>query len=189
MYRIALSTLLVIGFLVPTSSQAGDWIGNINAFMGLKTLDNNDWLSEFQEQAEGGILFDIQKREWPVSIVVESMYSIGEDVVNGWDVEVATTELFLGAGKTWTPNPTIRPYVRAGINFASAEEKVSNGYLSDSVNESGIGYAISGGVYWTISQHFNLGLGLRYSKATIDFSGVDVEAGGAHSGLILGYHW
>ena len=189
MYRIALFTLLAIGFSVPTDSLAGDWTGNINAFMGLKTLDSNDWMPEFQEQAEGGILFDIQKREWPVCIVVESMYSMGEDVVNGIDIEVATTELFLGAGKTWSPNSTIRPYVRAGINFASAEEKASSGYITLSANESGIGYALSGGVYWTISQHFNLGLGVRYSKATIDFSGIDIEAGGTHSGLILGYHW
>ena len=189
MYRIALVTLLVIGFLVPIDSQAGDWTGNINAFMGLKTLDSNDWISEFQEQAEGGILFDIQKREWPVSIVVESMYSMGDDAVNGVDIEVVTTELFLGAGKTWTPNPSIRPYVRAGINFASVEQEASNGYLSVSVNESGVGYALSGGVYWTISQHFNLGLGARYSKATVEFDDEDVEAGGTHSGLILGYHW
>ncbi len=188
MYRIALIMLLVIGFFVPTGSQAGDWTGNVNAFLGLKTLDD-DWLEEFQEQTEGGILFDIQKVEWPVSIVVESMYSMGEDVVQGYDIEVATTELLLGAGKTWTPNATIRPYVRAGINFASAEQKTSNGYQSVSVDESGMGYAISGGVYWTISQHFNIGLGVRYSKATIEFDNDDVEAGGTHSGLILGYHW
>ena len=183
-YRLILTLLLV-----SAASYAGDWTGNINAFMGLKALDSEDWSDEFQEQTEGGILFDIQKKDWPVCAVIESMYSMDEDEILGVEFDVSTTELFLGVGKTWKPNSTIRPYVRAGINFASIDQKVTSGYESHTFDESGTGYAISGGVYWTISQHFNLGLGARYSKANIDFGNFEAEAGGTHSGLVIGYHW
>lgn len=189
MSSLPLYGLILALLLVSASSLAGDWTGNINAFLGMKYLDSDDWLDEFQEQTEGGILFDIQKTDWPVCAVVESMYSMGNDEVFGVDIDVSTTELFLGVGKTWAPNPTIRPYVRAGINFASVEQKASSGFSSETLNESGTGYAISGGVYWTLSQHFNLGLGIRYSKATIDFGDFETEAGGTHSGLVIGYHW
>lgn len=192
MHKVTIMMLLLIGLLVPTASQAGAWTGNINAFLGIKYLDSDDWdddYFEMSEQSEGGILFDIMKTDWPVCAVIESMYGISTDDYMGMGVEAITTELFLGVGKTWAPNPTIRPFVRAGVNFASVEIEAEYEGESDSDEESGTGYAISGGVYWTLSQHFNLGLSVRYSKATVEFNDVDVEAGGTHSGLILGYHW
>ena len=48
---------------------------------------------------------------------------------------------------------------------------------------------VNGGIYWTLGQNFNLGLDLRYSQADVTFFGTDVEAGGAHVDVILGYHW
>jgi len=188
MLRVSAALLAIVLFGITGISFAGDWTGNINAFMGMKTL-SDDWADEFQEQTEGGILFDLQKRDWPVCGVIESMYSMKDDVIDGVDLELITTEILLGVGKNWAPNSTIRPYVRAGIVFATTELNGSNGSQSESISESGNGYGISGGVYWTISQHFNLGLGVRYTKAVIDFDGLDQECGGTHSGLVIGYHW
>ena len=54
-------------------------------------------------------------------------------------------------------------------------------------DNNGIGIWLNGGVYWTLSQHFNLGLDLRYSQADVTL--FDVDAGGTHAGVILGYHW
>lgn len=192
MYRISFIMLLVIGLLIPTVSQAGAWTGNINAFMGIKTLDSDDWDDNYwqlSEQTEGGILFDIMQANWPVCAVIESMYGISTDEYDDFELNATTTEVFLGAGKTWAPNSTIRPFVRAGLNYATAELEGEYENQTETVDGSGIGYAISGGVYWTLSQHFNLGLSARYSKATVEINDIDVEAGGTHSGLILGYHW
>ncbi len=45
------------------------------------------------------------------------------------------------------------------------------------------------GVYWTFTQHFDIGIEGRYSKAEAEFSGKDVELGGTHLGFTLGYSW
>lgn len=189
MLRSSFSLLIIATLALSAVAVAGDWTGNINAFLGYKYMDEDDWMDEFQEQTEGGILFDIQKKDWSVCAVLESMYSMGDDEINGVDIEVATTEVLLGVGKTWAPNATIRPYVRGGIVFASVEQEMSYGLESESVDGSGTGFGLSGGVYWSISQHFNLGLGVRYTKAELDVEGYDVECGGTHSGLVIGYHW
>lgn len=194
MLRVSAALISVVLFTITGISLAGDWTGNINAFMGYKYMDEDDWMDEFQEQTEGGILFDIQKKDWPVSATLESMYSMKDDEVDGIDIEVVTTEILLGVGKTWAPNPTIRPYVRGGIVFASVEQDMDDGSESVTLEGSGIGYGLSGGVYWTISQHFNLGLGVRYTKAElgVEYSGTELfeaECGGTHSGLVIGYHW
>ncbi|MCK5132634.1 MAG: outer membrane beta-barrel protein [Candidatus Sabulitectum sp.] len=189
MYKITLYSLTLALLTIPASAHPGNWTGNINAFLGMKYFDSDDWMEEFQEQAEGGILFDIKKNGWPVCLVFESMYSMDEDEVLGVDIEVSTSEVFLGGGKTWAQNSTIRPFVRAGINIIAVEQKNNFGSQSETFDESATGYAVSGGVYWTLDQHFNLGIGIRYSKAEIDFDTFEVEAGGTHSGLVIGYHW
>jgi len=189
MYKITLYSLILALLTIPASAHPGSWTGNINIFLGMKYLDSDDWMEEFQEQAEAGILFDIKKIDWPVCVVFESMYSIGEEEIQGIDFEVSTSEILLGIGKTWVPNATIRPYLRVGINYALLEQKDRFVPSSDTLDESGTGFAISGGIYWTMSQHFNLGLSARYSKSTIDMGDSKVEAGGTHSGLVIGYHW
>jgi hypothetical protein len=52
-----------------------------------------------------------------------------------------------------------------------------------------VGYWINGGAYITLSHHYNLGVELGYSKATIKLYDTDGEAGGAHVALFVGYHW
>jgi len=189
MYRITLYSLTLALLTIHASAHPGNWTGNINAFLGMKYLDSDDWMDEFQEQAEGGVLFDIKKNDWPICVVFESLYSMDVAEVLGVNIEVSTSEFFLGAGKTWALNSTIRPFVRTGINIISVEQKNNFESRSETLDESGTGFAISGGIYWTMSQHFNLGLSARYSKSTIDFDDSEVEAGGTHSGLVIGYHW
>lgn len=182
--------ILLVPVLSGTMSAAlaGSWTGNVNAFLGMKYLDEDDW-SPMEEQPEGGILFDIGKIDWPVHILVESMYSMDDDVISGVDVEATTTELILGVKKIWAPNSSIRPYIGGGLCFASAELKGSQGYQQVSDDDSGTGFSICGGVYWTIGRHFNLGLDLRYSTVEATLYETDAAIGGTHSGLLLGYHW
>ncbi|UCE89547.1 MAG: hypothetical protein JSW10_01535 [Pseudomonadota bacterium] len=55
--------------------------------------------------------------------------------------------------------------------------------------DSTVGLWVGGGVYWTLKRHFNIGFDLRLSGAEVTLFGKDRQAGGFHSGLILGYHW
>jgi opacity protein-like surface antigen len=186
-------TILIAAVLAISGSSsvllAGDWSGNVNAFLGVKMLDKDDW-EPLEEQSEVGILFDIGKNGWPVNILIESMYSTqDEDAGPGTENEVTTIEAIIGVRKIWAPNSTIRPFIGGGLcvvtGFASTEQE----YVEITENASGIGFSIGGGVYWTIAQHFNLGLDARYSSAEATFNDIDSAIGGVHSGLILGYHW
>jgi len=67
--------------------------------------------------------------------------------------------------------------------------EASQGFQQVSEDDTGTGFAICGGVYWTIGQHFNLGLDVRYSSAEATLYETKAAIGGTHSGLILGYHW
>jgi hypothetical protein len=52
-----------------------------------------------------------------------------------------------------------------------------------------MGFYLSGGAYATLSQHLNLGLMFRISKADVDLFDDGVGAGGEHIGLFIGYHF
>jgi hypothetical protein len=52
-----------------------------------------------------------------------------------------------------------------------------------------MGFYFSAGVYATLSQHLNLGLLFRISKAEVDLFEDNVGAGGEHFGLMIGYHF
>ncbi|MEW6378941.1 MAG: hypothetical protein AB1611_04970 [bacterium] len=56
-------------------------------------------------------------------------------------------------------------------------------------SDSALGFWIGGGIYWTISKIFNLGLQIRYSKAEVTIFEEDVEAGGLHYGFLSGVHF
>jgi hypothetical protein len=178
--------------------QQTDWTGNINVFLGSKTLDDDDW-DPIDKQDEFGIKVDFRQRSWPVSIAIEYSYSSDEDDMLIWDpffgyvdldIEGNTSELCFGVRKIWDHFPMVRPFIGGGIAFISAEFELSA--LGDSVSDddTAFGIWIGGGVYWTISEHFNIGLDLKWSEAQeVTLFGVDGEAGGSHFGLLVGYHW
>jgi hypothetical protein len=62
---------------------------------------------------------------------------------------------------------------------------VSTGTL----NGSALGLWIGGGIYWRLGSRFNIGLAARYSSASVELFGVDVEAGGPMYGMLLGWGW
>lgn len=178
-------TLLSL-FAVNAHAQA--WSGNVNFFLGTKTLDNADW-APYDEQAAFGVLVDFKQENWPISMAIDLLGSYDEETVLGIKTEASTSEFDIGIRKIWeVSGSSIRPFIGGGIAFVTAEKKTSN-VLSVSVDDDGTGFWLNGGVYWTLGQHFNLGLQARYSQAEVTFSGNNVEAGGTHAGIMLGYHW
>lgn len=180
-----------------TNVDENKWTGNVNVFLGQKSLDENDW-APLEHHAEGGVLVDFKKQNWPVSIAVDILGSVRMGTVVDTDptvdLESYTSEIDVGVRKIWKVSGSSnrpRPYVGGGIAFVHGEILATNNATGFTVTEydNGTGVWINGGVYWTLAQHFNLGLDLRYSKAEIKLYDVDVEAGGTHVGLLLGYHW
>lgn len=180
--------LTVILMMFALNAHANEWTGNLNFLLGQKTLDETEW-APVDKQGEFGVLVDFKQQNWPISIALDFLGSADEATELGLNVEGITTEFDVGVRKIWgVEGSSIRPYIGGGIAFATADFRITSGFpVSD--DDNGTGIWLNGGIYWTLGQHFNLGLDLRYSQADVTLFGVDVDAGGTHAGIILGYHW
>ena len=94
-----------------------------------------------------------------------------------------------GVRKIWDGAPAIRPFIGGGIAVISSEIEARTVGVTFSDDDNALGIWIEGGVYWRVSEQFNLGLNARWSKAEVEIFGVDYEAGGNHFGVLIGYHW
>jgi len=180
--------LAVALMLLFASANANAWTGNVNAFLGQKTLDEDDW-GTLDKQPEFGVLVDFKQPDWPVSIAIDFLVSADDTTESGILIEGMTSEFDIGVRKIWEVSGSpIRPYIGGGLAFVGAELKATSfGTITE--DDNGTGIWLNGGVYWTLGQSFNLGLDLRYSQADVTLFGVEGEAGGTHVGVILGYHW
>ncbi len=171
--------------------EAG-WTGNANFLLGAKALDKDEW-EPADEQAEFGAEVDFRKRDWPVSLAIDLLGAVGEGRVYTYlgeaKFESETSELSVGVRKVWDGSPHVRPYIGGGIALAKATARVSLSGFTLEDSDNGTGYWLGGGVYWTLSESFNIGLELRSSSVKTDLFGQEVKAGGGHFGLLLGYHW
>lgn len=175
----------------PALAAAG---GNVNLFLGGKTLDN-DW-APFDEHGEFGILIDVGDEYWPVNFAIDLLGSSKQ--IDYWDgyTYTSTSEIDIGARKVFDIyGTTLHPYAGGGLALVSAriEDAYYNwdpvcGYLCAD-EDTGLGIWLNGGIYMTLGQSFNLGLDLRYSQADVTLGGATVDAGGTHAGILLGYHW
>ncbi len=178
------------------NANANEWTGNVNFFLGQKTLEKDDW-EPVDEQPEFGILVDFKQQDWPISIAIDILGSSDDETINdvtlgSFSFEAQTTEINLGVRKIWnTVNNSIKPYIGGGVAFinADAELQISNSLIGISDSDSAAGLWLGGGVYWTLNQNFNIGLDLRYSQADVTLFDESIKAGGTHVGLVLGYHW
>ncbi len=211
---ILLFSISLIGFNKSHAQGSSDWTGNINFSLGNKMLDKDDWSIEeeglnfeLDTQHEAGLNIDFGKKSWPVYIALGYLNSSADDSLSEeiavddmvipvkTKVEGSTKELRLGIKKIWEPTSTMRPYIGGGLAMINAEGKVTASAegISASVSDDdqAAGFYVNGGIYWTIASHFNVGVDVGYSKAkaTFDKMESDMEAGGAHYGLLLGYHW
>ena len=194
--KYIIAVLALVPFLLSASvaSAQNQWTGNINVFFGQKNLDKDDW-EPVEEQSEFGIEVDFRKKDWPVNIAIDVLVSsddqsIIEPFFGQVDVEGKTTEFNIGIRKIWDEFSSVRPFIGGGLSFIRAEfEGTIPGLGSASDSDTGVGIWLGGGVYFTLGEHFNLGVELKYSDADVTLFDVDAAAGGTHYGLLAGYHW
>jgi opacity protein-like surface antigen len=164
--------------------------GNVNFFIGQKSMDDSDFWKPVDDHTEFGVNFDMIEKGWPVSLDLGLMMSSDESSDNYGSIEGKTNELYVGIKKIWViRNFPLKPFVSGGLSYVSAEMEGENyyGYFDD--DDSAMGFYLSAGAYATLSKHLNLGLLFRISKAEVELFGDDVDAGGEHFGLFLGYHF
>ena len=187
------SALLLTSLSIAHAGDAtgsDDFTGNISGYIGQKSLDDDDW-GDIDRQGSLGIMFDFKKQSWPVSIAVDVIVSGNEHDEDGIKTEGGSLELDLGVRKIFDlSNSSIRPYIGGGIALigAGARTKVGGSTISDE-DDTGTGAWIGGGMYYAATKSLNIGLDLRYSQAEVTLLDEDVEAGGFHTGITVGYHW
>jgi hypothetical protein len=179
--------LVLAGVCAPAPAIAGDWTGNANFFLGQKSLDSNDW-EPLDNQGEFGAEVSWGKKAWPVLIATDVLVSGDSDEISGVDVDAATTEFDFGVRKIWEVK-TFRPYVGGGLAIAGAAFEASGGGNSIDDSDNSVGVWVGGGAFWRLGSRFNIGGAVRYSTADVTLFDEDVDAGGIHIGLLLGWGW
>lgn len=159
--------------------------GHANFFLGTKFLNEDDW-SPLERQGEIGAEISFGKDDWPVLIAIDLLGSGKKD--SDADVEGSTSELDVGVRKIWQPG-SVRPYIGGGIALVNGEIKVDAFGATLSDDDNGVGGWVGGGVFWRLKSRFNIGIAARYSRARVNVFGTDIEAGGAHLGMLLGWGW
>lgn len=197
----ALSTLLVLTMpaaraydihaddILADEAQADDWTGNVSAYLGHKSVDDDDW-PNLDSQRSVGVISDFRKQSWPVSIAADLIFA-GDVHKNGESEDTGgTMEVHLGARKVFSlDNSSFSPYVGGGVAIVTASlEHESAGVTLDD-DETSLGVWIGAGAYYAVTPRFNVGLDVRYSKAEVNLFDIDRKAGGVNVGLTLGYHW
>ncbi len=185
-YSSLLLSLLMVSALCSYVSAApqNEWTGNINVFLGEKSLGETDW-SPVESQGEASVTVDFRKQHWPINLAIEFSSAEDDYTLAFVGIESKTTELNVGVLKIWDRSPHIRPFVGGGLSFIDGEFSLFG--LSDSDSSAGVWFGT--GVYWTLGKHFNLGIELKFSSADVKLFGVDADAGGSHIGGLIGYHW
>ena len=197
----ALSTLLVLAMptthaydihandILADEAQADNWTGNVSAYLGHKSVDDEDW-PNLDSQRSAGVISDFRKQSWPVSIAADLIFA-GDDHKNGGIEDTGgTMEIHLGARKVFTlDNSRFSPYVGSGVAIvaASLEREIVGVTVDD--DETALGVWVGAGAYYAVTPRFNVGLDVRYSKAEVNLFDIDRKAGGLNAGLTIGYHW
>jgi hypothetical protein len=200
---IAVAVIAAGAWLVPEHAQAAG-AGNINLFGGIKSLDENEW-DPLDSQQELGLQASFGAASWPVLIAVDFFH--GRDEVDDGPLTFTGTsqEVGLGVRKYWTKGRA-HPFVGGGAAWIDAEVETDaprtapppgpallpepdpeGGTTSES--DSAAGIWVGAGVFWRLGAHVNLGLGARFSSANVEILGDELQAGGLHAGVLLGFGW
>ncbi len=199
---------MLLFFGTPAIARATDWSGNVNVVVGLKMLEDSDW-GDFDNQTEIGVMADFGDDSWPLSLCANLIYSsdsksdyhdneVGNNYYYTYYAENASTvELNLGVKKIWTPTDRFNVYVAGGLAIIYGEMEITQAdnldsgtyWDTDTEDDTGLGGWAAVGCYVTFTRHINIGVDLRYSTAKIDMYDEEIDAGGVHVAMLVGYAW
>ena len=86
-------------------------------------------------------------------------------------------------------SPKFHPYIGGGIAFVGGGFERRSSIGGGDNKDSTTGLWIGTGAYWNLNQNINLGFDLRYTDAEISLFNTDIDAGGTHASITLGYNW
>lgn len=193
--RVAPLVLAVLSMLATADQAQARYVGNLNAFVGEKWLDNGDW-SPADEQRQYGLMLAFGEERAPVHFSMDMFVSTVDvtDANPAVDTIVrgASTEFDIGVRKVWGEKAT-RPHLGAGACVVQVSEHRDGPTGLVKNGDRGYGAWVDGGVTWRLASHLNLGFELRYSVLNVYLgkgaATRDVAAGGIQLGVLIGYGW
>jgi hypothetical protein len=171
-----------------------DFAGNVNFFMGQKSLDSGDW-QPLEDQFAFGAISSFGASDWPVQIAGDVLVSGDEQTESGIEFTAVTFEFDAGIRWLIYKKGKVFPYIGAGLGLMGAAAQGDYGFGETDASDATFGFWADAGVFFRLGDHFNIGVDLRYSDASVDLvfdSGVvarDVNVGGFSYGLLLGFGW
>jgi len=199
------ATLLAAALLLP-ATQAWAGPGHVNFTFGQKMFDKDDW-SPIEKQTDYGAEAAFGPAAWPVQMAAYLERASGEKSkevqstlgsMTEVNVNATTTEAGFGLNKTFSVK-LFRPYLGAGLVYTKTDITVSQSGTSTSDHANGFGIWGGAGAFYRIGPSFNFGGGVRYSKATVDYTAfegqeisypaTDVAAGGFALHVLIGWSW
>ena len=184
--NIAIAMLLL---LTAPVTNADKFTGHIGGFIGTKILNGGDW-PDLNIHNSLGILFDIKKDSWPISIVLEVMDTGGEHKDAGMKDLGHTTEYHVGVRKIFMSQQVkIQPYIGGGVSFMSAELEIEVNNITTIQDDTNVGGWFGAGMYYEVNPGFVLGLDVRYSHGEVILFNKDRDAGGVYLGVTGGFQF
>jgi opacity protein-like surface antigen len=182
-----ISVMLLV--LTPSVTNADELSGHISGYIGFKKMDSGDW-PDLDKHFSMGVIFDIKKDSWPISIVLDITDTGGKHKHNGLEDLGHTTEFHLGIRKIFSKqHSTIQPYVGGGVSFMYVEQELETITTTTTQDDRGVGSWVGTGVYYEINPRFVLGIDVRYSYGEVTLFNKDRNAGGIHTGVTVGYQF
>ena len=173
--------------------QEAKWTGHLNYIFGYKKL-NNDW-EPAEDQIEFGLVdVDLRRVNWQVSIVGQLLLTYASDIPDepGFRGDYSGTyEFNVGVRKVWGDLPRLHPFLGGGFSIlgGSTTEDLGNQWYYQEENDSDFGYWVGGGFYWVLTERLHTGINAQYTWGEIKLFDKDLNAGGIHLNIIIGYHW
>jgi hypothetical protein len=197
MKHVMLMIAVIVAAVIAAPQASAGFAGDVNFFLGQKSLDSDDW-KPIDDQVEFGAVMSFGADDWPVRIAADVLTSVEEKDVNGFGGNVTLTgvtfELAGGVRKIWQ-NGNVRPYLGAGVGVIGAALELDNGIATIDANDATLGFWAGTGVFFRLGSNFNIGADVRFSTAKVDLDfgagniARDVNVGGLHYGMLLGFGW
>ena len=180
---LAFGALVFLAGIGDPAIARADSKGDVNFIIGAKSLDRNDW-NPVEDQGEFGAEVTWGGSHWPIAFATDLVASShGADLL-GIRINGQTSELAFGLRKIWEAGAA-RPYIGGGVAKIAAQLEQA-GVKED---DTALGEWVGAGIFWRLGSRFNLGLAARLSRGKVTLFGTEIEAGGTHAGLILGWGW
>lgn len=157
---------------------------NFSAFLGQKTLDDNDW-EPVESQVEWGLIADLGRKDSVANLVISYLFSTDDSTQNGADFTGDTWELGLGIRKPFHLEAGFAPFIEFGAAYVDATLERSVISPAES-SDSAFGLWGGLGINFAVGERVSVGALLRYTAAEVTLLGADREAGGLHFGVTAG---